>query len=174
MAVFELTLPNQAPDKYASVIKLEIDGELQVAVQLPTPDSKGMLVLKADDAYIHNNEGSKQAEIRSGTGDVPNIGYWTDDQAWVEWNINIDQPGTYEVSGIVSVEGETTKFGFGIEGQSETTEIKSTGSYGNYESRSFGTISIDQTGALSFRVKPEAGQWNPMNLRQITLQRQAN
>ena len=169
----ELMLPTEAPDKHASVIKLEIDGEFQVAVQLPTPDANGSLVLKADDAYIHNNEGSKQAEIRTNS-DVPNIGFWTDDQAWAEWNINIDQPGTYEVSGVVSIEEETTTFGFGTEGHLEMAKIKSTGSYGNYETRSFGSITIKQTGALSFRVKPEAGQWNPMNLRQVTLQRQSD
>ncbi len=50
-------------------------------------------------------------------------------------------------------------------------EVKSTGSYGNYVEKVLGTIDIDQAGQCSIQVKPDAGMWQPMNLRQLKLTR---
>ncbi len=60
----ELSLPSEAPDKNASVIAMKVDGALDIGVHLPSPDKNGSLVLSADMAYIHNNEGSRQASVR--------------------------------------------------------------------------------------------------------------
>tara|TARA_R110002073_G_scaffold73085_14_gene178842 strand:+ start:8489 stop:10249 length:1761 start_codon:yes stop_codon:yes gene_type:complete len=166
----ELTLPSDAPDEFASVIEMKIDGSPQVVVQLPTPDAEGTLVLSADTSYIHNNEGSRQADIRFHS-DIPHIGYWVDDQAWVEWNINIDRPGRYAVTATLSMEKEKSRLGFGYAGELQTAEIKSTGGYGNYDNRTLGTITFDQPGQYSFRIKPDAGHWQPINLRYVTLTR---
>ncbi|MGB7346820.1 MAG: alpha-L-fucosidase [Pirellulaceae bacterium] len=169
-AGLELTLTGEAPDPNASVIKLTIDGELMVKVQLPTPDASGKLVLTADTAYVHNNEGSKQADVRH-HDDIPHIGYWLDNHAWVDWNIQIDQPGTYEVHATMSVQNEETRFFFGSEGNMKAAKVSSTGSYGKYEQNRLGAITIDQAGRLNLIIKPDPENWQPMNLRQVTLQR---
>ncbi len=165
-----VSLPANAADEHATVIKLKVPGKLQVRAVLPTPSKEGLLVLTADKAFIHNNEGSKDAEVRF-HDDVPHIGYWIDDKAWLEWDINIDQPGNYEVFATVSVESPQTHFRVGPAGNQVDAEVASTGGYGKYQQKSLGTIRFDKAGVTSIQVKPIAGQWEPMNLREVKLQR---
>ena len=77
-----ISLPKEAPDPHASVIVLNVIGEMDVEPQLPTFDKKGVLVLTADKAYINNNEGSKDAGLRA-HDDIPHVGYWIDNEASV-------------------------------------------------------------------------------------------
>jgi alpha-L-fucosidase len=128
-AGIELSLPSEAPDEIATVIVLKVNGALEVGTQLPTPSTDGLLVLPADSVYIHNNEGSKQANVRV-HDNIPHIGYWMDPPAWVEWSIQINRPGRYEVRAILPVEKEKTQFGYGLLGQLQMVQVKSTGSYG--------------------------------------------
>ncbi|MCM2373451.1 alpha-L-fucosidase [Aporhodopirellula aestuarii] len=165
-----VSLPAHAPDEIASVIALKVRGPLETFVRIPTPDKSGELVLTADKAYIHNNEGSKEATVREHDG-ISHVGYWLDDHAWVQWDIKIDEPGTYQVSATMSVEGDKTKFHVGPAGGELEAEVESTGGYGKYVERDLGTIQFDSAGPTSIQVKPEAGQWQPMNLRQVKLQR---
>ncbi|TWU46071.1 Alpha-L-fucosidase [Rubripirellula tenax] len=166
----ELSLPGEATDPHASVIELKLDGKLEVEATLPKPDKNGLLVLTADKAYMHNNEGSREVGVRI-HDDIPHIGYWTDDQAWAEWSVQMDQPGDYEVTAVLSVEGENTHFQYGLPGGFQTAKVDSTGGYGNYVEKKLGTIKVTDPGTTSIQVKPVPGQWNPMNLRQLSLQR---
>lgn len=165
-----VSLPADPTNQYASVIKLKIDGKLEVSETLPTPDANGALTLTASDGYIHNNEGSKEAEVRM-HDDIPHIGYWLDNQAWVEWDVNIDKPGSYEVFVTASIEGEKTKFNVGSPNNMAAGELASTGGYGNYVETSIGVVDFKDAGQTSIRVKPEPKEWMPMNLRKVRLQR---
>ena len=169
-AGLELTLPGSAPDENASVIELTIEGELKVKVQLPKPDAAGKLILLAKDGYIHNNDGSKQAEIKEHDG-VPHVGYWVDNRAWVDWSIEIDKPGRYEVLATMSVAKKQTQFNFGFEGETSLATVASTGSYGDYQQNRLGVITVVKSGQKNFRILPQPKKWQPMNLRQVTLQR---
>ena len=57
-------MPALAPDPINSVVVLKVGGTLEIESQLPTPSDDGSLVLSADAAYIHNNEGSRQARVQ--------------------------------------------------------------------------------------------------------------
>ncbi|WP_246151960.1 alpha-L-fucosidase [Rubripirellula reticaptiva] len=166
----ELLVPAEGPDAVASVIVLDVDGVLELDPQWPSVDAAGSLVLAADAAYLHNNEGSKQASIRHHS-DIPHVGYWMDAQAWVEWTANIDKPGIYEVVATLSVEAEMTQFDVSIGDRQLAATAVSTGGYGKYTEQSLGSIEIDQVGEASIKCKPIADRWNPMNLRSITLKR---
>ena len=166
----ELTLPNKAPDEYASVIEMTIEGALEVKAQLPKPDANGQLVLAANDAYIHNNEGSQQADIRH-HDDIPHVGYWVDNRAWVDWAIEIDKPGKYEVRATMSVQEAATHFKFGVEEATASAEVLTTGSYGRYRENLLGVITVEKSGRKNFSIKPVPKKWQPMNLREVVLQR---
>lgn len=165
-----IALPSSAADENVSVIKLTVPGELKFQKVLPTPDKTGSLVLTADKTFIHNNEGSKDAGLRF-HDDIPHVGYWLDDQAWLEWEINIDQPGTYEIYGTMSVDEAVTRFSVGPTGSQVDASVASTGGYGNYAESKLGEISFEKAGITSVQVKPTVGKWQPMNLRQLRLQR---
>lgn len=167
----ELSVPSTAPDDYASVIVLEVEGMLEVERQLPMPDQKGKLELTADLAFLHNNEGSANTRIREHKG-VPHVGYWTDAEAWVEWNVNIDEPGEYAVRAILSVADGATRFQIGTPGNTVVAEVPATGGYDNYAEHELGVLTISEAGQTSILVKPVAEEWHPMNLRRVELQRQ--
>ncbi|TWU35033.1 alpha-L-fucosidase [Novipirellula artificiosorum] len=163
-----ISVPSVAPDEVASVVVVEVAGKLEIEANLPTVNRDGSVVLSANKAYIHNNEGSRQARIQV-HDDTPHIGYWTDPEAFVEWTFQTTQPGEYEVQAILSVESPRTRFAFGLPGQPMSVEIESTGGYGNYVKKTLGKIRIDRSGEYTFRVKPDPDGWQPMNLRQLEL-----
>ncbi len=162
------SLPADAPDEHASVIVLKVSGTLDVVPNLPSVGRDGKLVLTADKAYINNNEGSANAGIRA-HDDIPHIGYWVDGEAFVEWAFRTKEPGDYEVRAVMSVKEPKTRFGIGLAEKQIMVEAKSTGGYGKYVEKNLGTIRIDKAGDHTFRVKPDASAWNPINLRQVEL-----
>ena len=166
-----VSLPAQAPDSINSVVVLKVSGVLDIEAVLPMPNEDGSLVLSADAAYIHNNEGANRARVQH-REDIPNIGYWTDEEAWVEWSFKVDRPGQYEILAELAVAQEKSRFHIGLPGQRESVEVLSTGGYGNYVSKSLGTIRIDKAGENTLRLKPEKGHWQPINLRQLKLKQQ--
>jgi alpha-L-fucosidase len=166
-----VSLPAQAPDSINSVVVLKVSGVLDIEAVLPMPNEDGSLVLSADAAYIHNNEGGNRARVQH-REDIPNIGYWTDEEAWVEWSFKVDRPGQYEILAELAVAQEKSRFHIGLPGQRESVEVLSTGGYGNYVSKSLGTIRIDKAGENTLRLKPEKGHWQPINLRQLKLKQQ--
>ena len=163
-----VTLPAEPSNQYASVVVLKVDGALEVVATLPTLGSNGSLTLTADKAFIHNNEGSGNASVRM-HDNIPHIGYWVDNEAFVEWTFQTKQPGKYEVSAEFSVEKPTTKFSFGLVGKPAMVEMPSTGGYGKYKEKTLGVLEIQSSGEQTIRIKPVAAEWNPINLRKITL-----
>ncbi|GAB6164148.1 hypothetical protein JCM19992_01480 [Thermostilla marina] len=166
-----LTLPGEAPDPYASVVALRVAGEPEVEAVLPQPNAEGVLTLYADDAYLHNNEGASPIRVRN-QETTPNLGYWTDPNAWVEWEFRIDKPGRYAVSAVVAVQEPKTRFRVRIGDHELVLESASTGGYGEYVTQSWGTVELDKSGAYSLSIRPEPDAWQPINLRQVRLVRQ--
>ena len=164
-----ISLPKEAPDKYATVIVLKVDGEVETVTNLPSIGANGRLVLTADKAFLHNNEGSKDAAIKM-HDDVPHIGTWTDKEAFAEWTFRVKTPGEYEVKIVGSIEADKTSLEYGIAGgKASTVELKSTGGYSKYKERTLGTLNIGAAGDVTLRIKPAAKGWEPINLRQVEL-----
>ena len=166
----EISLPEKPSNEYASVVVLDVEGVLKVVATLPTIGKSGKLALTADKAFIHNNEGSANAAIKE-HDNIPHVGYWVDGEAFVEWTFQAKEPGQYEVSAEFSVEKPTTQFSFGLVGEPNVVEMPSTGGYGKYKTKVLGNIEIKSTGEQTIRIKPVSSKWQPINLRQITLQR---
>ena len=169
-AGLSISVPSDAPDAHATVIALHVTGEMDVEPQLPTFDMDGKLVLMADKAYINNNEGSKDAEVKE-HDDVSHIGMWTDPEASVEWQFRTKEPGTYEVVAELSLAGEKTQFNVDLVDAAVLVEVESTGGYGKYKEKFLGTIDIDSAGDHILRIKPDPTAWNPINLRKVELRR---
>ncbi|TWU36469.1 Alpha-L-fucosidase [Novipirellula aureliae] len=166
-----VALPARAPDSINSVVVLKVRGALDIEAGLAMPNEEGSLVLSADVAYIHNNEGADQARVQH-QEDTPNIGYWTDENAWVEWSFQVDRPGQYEIIAELAVEQDSSRFLVDLPDQQGLVEVASTGGYGNYVHRSLGKFSIDKAGKCSLRIKPDKGHWQPINLRKLVLKKQ--
>ena len=166
-----ISLPIEAPDKYNSVIVLHIAGAVEIVPDSLRLAPKGTIVLSAEAAYIHNNEAGAQAKVQE-RENYSNIGHWTDPEAWVEWSFKVDQRGKYEVSAEIALEKEKSRFQWGIPNYQEFAEVKSTGGYGKYVSLVLGELQIDQPGDLTLQIRPDAENWQPINLKQINLKLQ--
>ena len=166
-----VSLPAASPDPINSVVVLKVDGALDIESRLPVPADDGSLVLSAEAAYIHNNEGSRQARVQQREETANNIGYWSDANDWVEWSFGVDQPGQYEIVAELAVEQEKSRFRIELAGQQKSVEVSSTGGYGNYAEKSLGTIRIGQVGKHTLRIQPDKDDWQPINLRQLELKR---
>ena len=162
-----VTLPAEAPNDYASVVVVKVNGTIEVEAVLPTVDSEGRLMLSVSDAFIHNNEGSQDAALRA-HDDIPHIGLWTDKEAYVEWTFRAE-PGNYEVLAEFSVDSPKTEFSFGLVGVPQMVEMESTGGYGKYVEKSLGTLRVESAGEQTVRIKPNPEAWQPINLRRIEL-----
>jgi alpha-L-fucosidase len=166
-----VSLPAQAPDEIDSVLVLKVSGALDVEIALPMPKKDGALILSAESAYLHNNEGSRDVRVQGGGGDA-NLGYWTDAEAWVEWSFKIDKPGKYEVLAELALQEEKTRFRLVLPGQQKTVELASTGGYGNYRNKSLGKLRFDKAGEYTLQIRPDKDAWQPINLRQLELKLQ--
>ena len=85
-----ITLPAEVPDKIATVIVAEIAGEPEVIeppVQSIGQAADGSLQLEATAAILH---GKLKLESKHKN---QNIGHWLNAADWVEWPIEITQPG---------------------------------------------------------------------------------
>ncbi|QDT00894.1 Carboxylesterase NlhH [Adhaeretor mobilis] len=163
-----VSLPSNAPDENDSVIVLKVQGALDIDSDSSLEQQDGSLVLTAETAFLHNNEGSRDIQVQGAEG-TPNIGYWTDAHAWVEWSVKFDQPGTYEVSAEMAIEKAKSSFRIGLPEKQVTVEVTSTGGYGSYTEKFLGTIKIEQAGTYSLQIIPEADSWQPINLRKLRL-----
>ena len=166
-----VSLPVQAPDEINSVVVLKVSGALDVEIALPAPRKDGALILSAESAYLHNNEGTRDVRVQ-GEGEDANLGYWTDAEAWVEWSFKIDKPGTYEVFAELAIEEEKTRFRLILPDQKKNVELASTGGYGDYTNKSLGKFRFEKPGEYTLQIRPDTNAWQPINLRQIELKRQ--
>lgn len=163
-----VSLPAEAPDDNVSVVVVKVSGALDIERTLPTTRRDGSLVLTAEEAYIHNNEGTRDARVQDRDGGA-NIGYWTDDEAWIEWSLTIDKPGIYEIQAELAIEQDNSRFRVILGGQQAVVEAQSTGSYGNYKNIPLATLRISKAGETTLRIKPEKEHWQPINLRRVML-----
>ena len=163
-----VSLPAHAPDGINSVVVLKVGGPLDVEIALPKPREDGALILSAESAYLHNNEGTRDVRVQDRDGRA-NLGYWTDGEAWVEWSFKMEKPGNYEVWAELAIEAEKTSFHLVLPGQQKTLELSSTGGYGNYVTKLLGDISFDKAGEYTLQMRPDSDNWQPINLRQIEL-----
>ena len=163
-----ISLPADAPDPINSVITIQVSGTLEVEDTGLTQDKDGSLLLLAEDAYIHNNEGSTDAKLQDRGEEPDNIGYWNDKEATVEWDFKITQPGTFNIIAELASEADSR---FVITAGKSTINgtALSTGSYGTYRKHPVGTLEFASEGDYTLKIKPDSKAWSPLNLRRVTL-----
>ena len=85
-------VPARAPDPIDSVVVLEIEGAPDVEERPIVARPDGTLALTAAEAVVHGTT----ARYENGGG-KDNIGFWTDAEDWVGWEVQVDRPGPVRV-----------------------------------------------------------------------------
>jgi alpha-L-fucosidase len=162
-----IAVPSEAPDAISTVIKLEIEGKLEVESMLPAQNKKGHLVLEPEYADLHNRLGTNlRLEQKGGQS---NIGFWTDARAWISYTFEINKPGTFKL--LAEAAGEKKcEITLNLGDQSRTKiEVNPSGSYSEFQSVDLGTLNIEEVGTHTLEIRAVNKDWSPINLRKISL-----
>ncbi len=168
--VVTISVPAQAPDAIASVVVLETKGELQVESIAPqiAQAADGSVKFAADAADIIAPDGVEAPQVEN-KGGAPNIGFWLNPRASVEWTFKIDKPGTFDVCVATATTAKDSHIDIIVGDQKVNLVVADTGAYEKFETTKAGTIKIDKAGVCKLAVKPVADGWQPINLRSVTL-----
>jgi alpha-L-fucosidase len=161
-----LELAGAAPDPMVSVLKLEVQGPLDVVKVWPKQSDTGAVTLSAIEADIHNVLGT-DARVESKRGPAY-VGNWDDARAWVGWKFQIDRPGKFDVVADLSSEGPT-QLQLAVGEQKMNAQAPATGGADKYQPVKLGQVEIAAPGEHDIALKPEAKAWKAVNLRSVTL-----
>lgn len=90
--VLDLSLPKRLPDKYDTIIVIDINGDIDIEdILIQRPDNK--IILNAPTANIH--QGKKDSLIQITPSGV--IDNWLYKEDWVDWSFKVLKPGNYKV-----------------------------------------------------------------------------
>lgn len=163
----EISLPSVAPDPIASVIAVDIDGELQMIPLPPLAQSAdGSIKLSAVDADIIGQTAALEG------GREQNIGFWTNMKDYLRWQVKVDQPGEFVVSMTYACPADAADSEFVISAgdQALTGKVQATGDWKVYKTVDLGKLRIAAPGVITAIVKPTKMPAHAvMNLREIQL-----
>lgn len=163
-----IQVPAQAPDPYVSVIRLDIEGELDIDAVMPTQAEDGSIELTPAYADIHNRGYGKKTVVKRVAGDL-RICEWTEDRAWVGWTFEANEPGTYQVKAEVLAPKESNvEIGLADSDLTPVT-IQGTGESSELQWQELGEIEIPAPGVHAFRIKPVRNEWNPVDVGKVML-----
>ena len=154
LGLVQIKIPAAAPDKIATVVVLEIEGELQTVGGGKTirPGADRSLTLLAIDAEVI----AKRAKLERKGENPHNIGYWTDVNDIVRWDVAVDKPGRYQVELEYSAAPNSAGSEYAVEvlDQSIKSKIEATKSFVDFKTITLGTIEIKRSGTGNVTVRP--------------------
>lgn len=161
-----LNVPAQAPDPIASVVVLEVPGEVKpIYVSVINHQiADGKISLTAQDCDV-------KGDLKLG-GNPCNIGSWLNATDAVSWQVMVDKPGAFTVSLVYALgqEGDGNQFTMSVGTQSLLGSVTSTKGWDDYVPTPVGVITIPAAGMATLSIKPTRQQRSGlMNLRAVTL-----
>lgn len=166
-----IEVPEKAPDKIVSVIKLKIDGQINADPVALMQSENGNVDLTDEemaDIQIDGNHG-RPARIQTLDGQDC-FSQWTDYRCWIGWNFKIKKPGAFEVVAEVgSKEPSTLVVGI-TNGENHTVNVEPKNGSDEFRKISLGTVTIPKAGVYELRISPEnQNSWKQVNLRNVEL-----
>lgn len=172
------SLPPQASDKNASVIKLVIKEELDIEKDIiPVQAGDRSVTLNAADAKVIG----PQLKLEKGE----NLGYWLDKKAQAEFRFKVIAPGPSQAGGVVSKKPGKYKVVLNYSAPNNGAgkalvsfndkkafekAIAPTGSWGDYKDAEIGEITISKSGVNKLTIKASEMTKNGfINLKSIKL-----
>ncbi|MBL7215025.1 MAG: alpha-L-fucosidase [Phycisphaerae bacterium] len=162
-------LPAEPIDKIDTVVELKVSGPLNIQKILPTQDAKGAVLLTAEMADLHNPGYGDQVKLEEKDG-KQNIGFWTDARARVEWPFVIRQAGVFTIKAEIALEAEQSVFQLIVNDQTIDAKAESTGGHDKFKTVTLGQTDLLEPGEYTLQIKPREKQWQPINLRSLTLE----
>jgi len=160
-----LSVPAEAPDKVATVVVVEIEGEPEAAANLVPQAADGSATLDAAEATLHGSRIQYEGDKRC-------VGFWLDQSDWVSWALQLQRPGRFAVELTLACEKGSggSEFVVAVGGQKLTGKVEPTGSWTTFATLKLGTIDLAKAGKHTLTVKAtKKPRMAVMNLRAVTL-----
>ncbi|MBP7935157.1 MAG: alpha-L-fucosidase [Phycisphaerae bacterium] len=147
--VLTIQVPAAAPDSLASVIALDIEGDLKIVQPRLRADADGVFHLHGRDAELHGTS------IRyDGQEGRESVGYWTDAKDWISWPIQVEKGGTFRVEVVYGcAKGEGGEYVVEVNGQRLAARARETGGWFERVTDLIGTVDLQTTGARSLSIR---------------------
>ena len=155
-----IAVPAEAPDAIASVVALQVKGNVETAPYVGLPEANGSILLGPEYAETTGN-------LKSEGHIQLNLGYWIDPKDAASWRIRTPAAGAYDVSFEAGGVG-ASKLVLVADGKRLEIPTTSTGDYKKYKMVKAGTVELP-AGAQTIRLEAVAEGWKPVNVRTITL-----
>ena len=161
-----IQLPGEAPDPIASVVVLEVEGEVATVEPVNLQAKNGDVTLSASTATLHGNE----IRYESGHG-KDNIGFWTNANDWASWNVKLDTPGKFSVSATYACTAPGgSEFVVQSGDRSLGAKVEATGSWTKFKTFELGALELSTAGKITLAVKAKNKVGGGvMNLKSIAL-----
>lgn len=156
-------VPATALDPIATVVVLEVSGDIKPLISPIAQAAGGSFQLKTGDADL-SSTGIKGG----GRGDITS---WTEGGV-ASWPIQVDRPGQFTVTFEYSLDPKSNgnEFSLTVADQTLTGKLAATKSAKDFAKIKVGTLDIKQAGKLTLAIKPAGTPVGMlMNLRTITL-----
>ncbi len=148
-----LIVPATAPDLNATVVVVELEGKPEVLATASSlkQTADGTLVLNASNAELVGSS----IKLETKTDNVPNIGYWVNQNDFVQWPVVITRPGLYdlEVSYACEPDSAGSECVLAIGSQEYSRAVEATQGWGDFQTATLGQLQIDQTGPITISLK---------------------
>ena len=161
-----LTLPTQAPDPDASVIKLEFAAAAQIANNLPAPDPAGVIELPASLAAVVNAYGANARLL--GSGATAYIGEWDRANTVLNWEFHLPRAGTFELEAEAAFATAATVVGT-IGTATNKTRLEAGGGLERYRTMHLGRFTVATAGDQTLNLKSLGPDWREVRLRGVRL-----
>ncbi|MGE5297038.1 MAG: alpha-L-fucosidase, partial [Solirubrobacterales bacterium] len=132
-----IEVPAEAADPIATVVVLEVKGDLKVEKAVIGQAADGSVTLLADMADIHG--GQAQVETIDGQS---SIGWWTEPGDFVSWSFKTDKAGRFDVTATAATPAPSSKFEIVAGDKKLPAEVANTGSYQAFKAIKLGTIDL--------------------------------
>ena len=156
-----IAVPKDAPDKIASVVVLDVSGEVETAPFVGLAEKDGSVLLRPENAET-------SGQLKSEGNINLNLGFWINAKDTASWRIKTDKAGTYNVSFDAAGQG-ASKVVLVVGDTRLEVATPDTGDYKKYKNVKAGTVDLP-AGAQVLRLEAVAAGWKPVNVRTIKLE----
>ncbi|MBI5396235.1 MAG: hypothetical protein HZA91_13145, partial [Verrucomicrobia bacterium] len=160
-----VSVPAQAPDPNASVVVLQVKGEVPAQPYVVAPTKEGALALTAATATL--NGSTLRAEPSGPTG---NIGFWNKPDETIQWLAKVPADGKYAIR-FEAASQKDSKLALTAGDKSVALAVApATGDLRKYNKYKAGEIELKAGRQVKFVLAPVKEGWQPVNFHELRLE----
>ena len=162
---WEIKLPTNRPDQDVLVLETVGEPHLPLVPQPVEPSANGSYDLPAHQALVYGKKICYEPTPGKNT-----IGYWVNPSDWAQWQLRVDEPGTFEVEilqgcgegqggssvavHLVPAYPTVSEFENPAAASKLQFAVKDTGHFQNFQWRSIGKLTAGHDGFYVLQLKP--------------------